>query len=60
MGVEIIAVQYLGTALIVLAVGLVICVLSFLGYNIYVRYENKNKKIEACAENTNSKPNNID
>lgn len=48
------AVKFLGTALIILSVGFVFCLLAFMGYNTYVKYQDKNKKIEVRAENSNS------
>jgi len=47
------AVTYLGIALISLIVGIVLCFLASLGYNTYVKYQDKNKKIEALAQNSN-------
>lgn len=55
MDAEIIAIQYLGKALIFLIVGIVSCFLASLGYNTYVKFHNKNKRIEVSAENSNSK-----
>lgn len=48
------AVQYLGIALVVLIVGIVLCFLASLGYNTYLKYQNEHKKIEVRAENSNS------
>lgn len=53
MEVEIIAVKFLGIALIVLIVGIVLCFLASLGYNTYVKFQDKYKKIEVRAENSN-------
>ena len=53
MEAEIIAVKYLGTALIFLIVGIVLYFLASLGYNTYIRYQDKHKKIEVRAENSN-------
>lgn len=50
---EIIAVKFLGIALIVLIVGIVLCFLASLGYNTYVKFQDKYKKIEVRAENSN-------
>ena len=55
MEVSILAVKFLGIALIALIVGIVLCFLASLGYNTYLKIQDKNKKIEVCAENTNSK-----
>ena len=54
MEAEILAVKFLGIALIVLIVGIVLCFLASLGYNTYIKYHNKDKKIEVRAENSNS------
>ena len=54
---EILAVKFLGIALIVLIVGIVLCFLASLGYSTYIKFYDKHKKIEVCAENTNSKSN---
>lgn len=51
---EILAVKYLGIALIVLIVGIVLCFLASLGYNTYIKFQDKHKKIEVRAENSNS------
>lgn len=48
------AVQFLGIALICLIVGIVLCFLASLGYNTYLKFQDKNKKIEVHAENSNS------
>ena len=55
MEAEILAVKFLGIALIFLIVGIVLCFLASLGYNTYIRLQNK--KIEVCTENTDSKSN---
>ena len=51
---EIVAVRFLGIALIVLIVGIVLCFLASLGYNTYMKFQDKYKKIEVRAENSNS------
>ena len=51
---ELLAVKFLGIALILLIVGIVLCFLASLGYNTYIKYQEKNKKIEVHAENSNS------
>ena len=51
---EILAVKYLGIALIILIVGIVLCFLASLGYNTYIKFQDKHKKIEVRAENSNS------
>ena len=50
----IIAVKFLGIALIFLIVGFVLCFLASLGYNTYIKFKDTNKKIEVRAENSNS------
>ena len=49
MEVAILAVKYLGTALISLTIGFVVCFLAVLGYNTYIRFHNKDKKIEVSG-----------
>ena len=51
---EILAVKFLGIALILLIVGIVLCFLASLGYNTYIKFKDNNKKIEVHAENSNS------
>lgn len=55
MNAEIVAVRYLGISLILLIVGIVVCFLASLGYNTYLKFQDKNKKIEVQA--TDSKNN---
>ena len=54
MDAEILAVKFLGIALIVLIVGIVLYFLASLGYNTYIKIKDSNKKIEVRAENSNS------
>lgn len=49
---NVVAVRYLGRALIALIFGIVICFLASLGYNTYIKYSDK--KIEVRTENSNS------
>ena len=49
---NVVAVRYLGRALITLIFGIVVCFLASLGYNTYIKYSDK--KIEVRAENSNS------
>ena len=58
MEVTTLAVKYLGTALISLIVGFVICFLSALGYTTYIRFQDKKKEIEVhtTKEKLQSKP----
>ena len=49
MEVSLLAVKYLGTALISLIVGFVICFLAALGYTTYIRFRNKEKEIEVST-----------
>lgn len=49
---EVLAVKYLGIALITLIVGIVLCFLASLGYNTYMKFTKK--EIEVHAENSNS------
>ncbi len=53
MTAEKMAVRYLGIALIFLIVGIVVCFLSSLGYNTYIKYHDINKKIEVQATDSN-------
>lgn len=48
---NVIAVKYLGRALIALIVGIVLCFLASLGYNTYIRFSQE--KIEVQATNSN-------
>lgn len=57
MNAEILAVRYLGIALIFLIVGIVVCFLASLGYNTYLKFQDKHKKIEVQA--TDSKGDNL-
>ena len=54
MEAEILAVRFLGLALIFLIIGITLCFLASIGYNTYVKYHDKDKKIEVRAENSNS------
>ena len=58
MEIATLAVKYLGTSLISLIVGFVICFLSALGYTTYVRFQDKKKEIEVTTtkEQLQSKP----
>ena len=49
MEVALLAVKYLGTALISLIVGFVICFLAALGYTTYMRFRDKEKEIEVST-----------
>lgn len=53
MNAEILAVKFLGIALILLIVGIVLCFLASLGYNTYIKFQDKHKKIEVQATNSN-------
>ena len=53
--VSILAVQFLGIVSVVAIIGIVLCALAVLGYNVYIKIQDKNKKIEVCAKDTNSK-----
>jgi len=53
MTAEVIAVRYLGIALIFLIVGIVLCFLASLGYNTYIKYQDNHKKIEVQATDSN-------
>ncbi len=57
METDLIAVKFLGIALILLIVGIVICFLASLGYNTYLRLQYKNKKVEVHAEENSNFPN---
>ena len=51
-GSDVVAVKYLGRALIALIVGIVLCFLASLGYNTYIKLSDE--KIEVQATNSNS------
>jgi len=51
--IGILATKFLGTVSIILVSGFVLCVLAFVGYNTYIKYQNKDKKIEVRAKNSN-------
>jgi len=53
--IGILAIKFLGIVSIILVSGFVLCFLVFLGYNTYIKYQDKNKKIEVHAENSNLK-----
>ncbi len=53
---EVSVIFFLVISLIALIIGFVICLLSLLGYNTYVRFYGKKKKIEVALEKTNSNP----
>lgn len=53
MEIGILATKFLGTISIILVLGFVLCVLAFVGYNTYIKYQDKHKKIEVRAENSN-------
>lgn len=46
------AIKFLGTALILLIIGIVVCFLASLGYNTYIKYNDNKKKLEVCAKNS--------
>lgn len=47
MNAEMMAVRYLGIALIFLSIGIVLCFLASLGYNTYIRFQDKHKKLKS-------------
>ena len=55
MTAEIVAVRYLGIALIFLIVGIVLCFLASLGYNTYIKFQDNHKKIEVQATDFKTK-----
>ena len=57
MEVGLLAVKFLGIALIALIVGIVLCFLASLGYNTYVKYHDIKKKIEVRTHNSNNNTN---
>ena len=53
---EITQTSWIGIALIFCIVGIIICFLATIGYNTYLRYEDKKRKIEVHSDlNSNSK-----
>ena len=53
--VGLLAVKFLDIVSIASIVGIILCVLAVLGYNTYIKFQDKNKKIEVCAKDTNFK-----
>ena len=51
------ALKIIGVTSIITIVGLVICSLACLGYNLRVEYQDKNKKVEAHIQDVNSNTN---
>ena len=56
MEIATMAVQFLGAGFIIIAIGLIMCLLGIIGYNTYIKYQDKHKKIEVRTENENSNP----
>lgn len=54
MDIAAMAVQFLGVGFIIVALGLIICLLAFIGYHTYIKIQGKDKKIEVRTENENS------
>lgn len=52
--VAIMAVRFLGWISIILCLGFVLCLLAIISYNTYIKYQDKHKKIEVRAENSNN------
>ena len=46
MEVSILAVKFLGTSLIALIIGFVVCFLAVLGYNTYIRFHTNKKRLK--------------
>jgi len=55
LDIAILAVRFLGIISIILVLGFTICFLAMIGYNTYLKYQDKHKKIEVRAENSNLK-----
>ena len=53
--IALVAIGFLGFALISIIVGFVIYLLANQGYNSNIKLKHKNKEIEVHAENSNSK-----
>ena len=53
LDIAILAVRFLGVISIILCLGFVLCLLALMSYNTYLKYQDKNKKIEVRAENSN-------
>lgn len=49
----IVTIGYLGKISIFLSIGLVVCLLAFIGYNTYIKFQDKDKKIEVRTRNSN-------
>lgn len=57
---EIIAIKYLGKTFVTFIICGTICFLANLGFNTYIKYQDKNKMIEVHAENSNQRFNDIE
>jgi len=55
MSTEFIAVLFLGIVSIILASGILLYCLAHLGYNTYLKFQDRQKKIEVHAKNSNHK-----
>ncbi len=53
----VLAIKFLGTALILLIIGIVVCFLASLGYNTYIKYHDNKKKLEVRTQNANNHTN---
>lgn len=49
------SIKFLGATSILLIIGFVICFLAVIGYNTYIKYQDRHKKIEVRSKNSNSK-----
>lgn len=57
MDISILAVKYLGAISIILAMGFVLFVLTQFGVSTYLKYQDRQKKIEVRTKNPNHKEN---
>jgi len=55
LSTEFIAMLFLGTTLVILAIGFVFAFLTSLGFNTYLKAQEGNKKIEVRTRNSNQK-----
>ena len=47
-------IKFLGTALILLITGIVVCFLASLGYNTYIKYSDNKKNRSLCKKPSNT------
>lgn len=50
---SVIAVKFLGWALLLIIISVSVCSLAYIGYNTYIKYEDEHKKIEVHTQDSN-------